>query len=253
MSEFNRLLDDDATDFERALLRSAAGDHGSHAARERSVRAAAAAALITAQSVGVAAAPSALAVSGLVKWGATGILLGTVFSSATQLLRPTPELPRHARSVASASPAPAMLETSPARPSAPPSPVVPSEPGLAAPAFVAAEPAAPQRAPRAERAPAPNSAPESSLAAELAILRETRSLLAASDGGSALRALDRYDTSFAQPKLRPEATLLRIEALLATGALGPARTLADRFLAAEPSGPHADRARSLRERAVGSE
>jgi hypothetical protein len=257
MTEFHRMLDDGATDFERALLRSAAADQGSLAARERSVRAAAvAAALITAQSVGVAAAPSALAVSGLVKWGATGILLGTVFASTTQLLQPTPELPRDARAASLAPSVPVTLEASPVRSPTVPSPVVSSAASPPSSASFADDPepalkptARAERGAGTEPTPAPSTAPESALAAELAILRETRSLLAGGDGSSALRALDRYAASFTQPKLQPEATLLRIEALLATGARGPALALADRFLAGKPSGAHAARARTLRERA----
>jgi hypothetical protein len=266
MTEFHRLLDDDATDFERALLRSAAADQGSLVARERSVRAAAvAAALITAQSVGVAAAPSALAVTGLVKWGVTGILLGTVFATTTRLLHPMPELPRN---VQATPPASAVLEIKPAHRSPTPEPPRRSEPAPAASASFAdaAEPAVRpaarperiagaeriERMAGAERTVAPSTS-ESALAAELAILRETRSLLGAGDGSSALRALDRYAASFPEPKLQPEATLLRIEALLATGARGPAQVLADRFLAGKPSGAHADRARTLRERAARSE
>jgi hypothetical protein len=247
MTELNRLLDDDATAFERALLSSASADRGSPVARERAVRAAAAAALITAESVGVAAAPSTLAVSGLAKWAATGVLLGSVVASTTRLLQPSPELPRE-----SATP-PSTAATTPV---APPQPAkrIAAASGVApdpAPAVTALpDPDRANRVSRAAQAAAPSSAPESSLAAELATLRETRAALAAGEGNQALRSLDRYDSAFAHPALQPEATLLRIEALLATGAPGPAKALADHFLAEHPSGAHADRARQLRERAA---
>jgi hypothetical protein len=179
-----------------------------------------------------------------------------VFASTTRLLHPMPELPHHARAT---PPASAALAIRLARPSPTPPPLPSSEPAPAASASFADEPepalkpaGRSERMAGTERSVAP-SASESALAAELAILRETRSLLAAGDGSSALHALDRYAASFTQPKLQPEATLLRIEALLATGARGPAQALAERFLAGKPSGAHADRARTLRERAQGSE
>ena len=53
--------------------------------------------------------------------------------------------------------------------------------------------------------------------------------------------MNRYDSSYRAGTFRPEATALRIEALDHLGRTAQARTLAQRFLAAHPESPLADR------------
>jgi hypothetical protein len=76
-------------------------------------------------------------------------------------------------------------------------------------------------------------------------LEAARAALVRSDAAAALAALDRYDRSFPGGALRTEATMLRVEALLARGDTKAAQDLARGLLALDPAGPHARRLRTL--------
>lgn len=67
--------------------------------------------------------------------------------------------------------------------------------------------------------------------------------LRAKDARAALDLLDRYDRDFPRGALAPEATVARIEALVAAGDLATARALAETFLAAHADSPLAHRVR----------
>jgi outer membrane protein assembly factor BamD (BamD/ComL family) len=69
--------------------------------------------------------------------------------------------------------------------------------------------------------------------------------LRAGDAAGALTALDRYEHDYPRGTLRPEATVLRIEALVARGDRARALILARRFLASHPTSAHRTRVRSL--------
>jgi len=86
---------------------------------------------------------------------------------------------------------------------------------------------------------------ESPLARELKLLDAARAELEGHDPGAALAALDRYERAFPAGALRTEASMVRVEALLARGDGGQARKLARDLLAQDPSGPHARRLRSI--------
>jgi outer membrane protein assembly factor BamD (BamD/ComL family) len=62
---------------------------------------------------------------------------------------------------------------------------------------------------------------------------------------SALGLLAEYDRLFPAGGLRPEATVLRIEALFENGERSSALEAVDRFLASHPGSPHEARLRSL--------
>ena len=64
-----------------------------------------------------------------------------------------------------------------------------------------------------------------------------------SDPAGALALLDRYDQQFPRGTLAPEATVARIEALVASGNTTRARELATKFLAAHGDSPLAHRVR----------
>jgi TolA-binding protein len=108
-------------------------------------------------------------------------------------------------------------------------------PGEAPPA----KPANPSKAPDAQRArPAP-------LAAEVAAIDLAARAVAERDPARGLVALDAYEKAFPGGVLRPEATVLRVQALVQQGDRPRAVAIARVFLAQHPHSPHADRLRSL--------
>jgi hypothetical protein len=84
-----------------------------------------------------------------------------------------------------------------------------------------------------------------SIADETAMLDRARRALASGSAGTALTELDSYDQRARARALSTEASVLRIEALLQTGQRASAVALAQRLLAAQPNGPHANRLRSI--------
>jgi hypothetical protein len=104
-----------------------------------------------------------------------------------------------------------------------------------------AEPAPP---PNVKAAPAAHPAPVT-LADELELLKRAETALAAGDAADAFHALDRYERSVKSPRMRTEATLLRIETLSRAGRADAASALARRFVEENPESPLVDRARSF--------
>src|SRR6185369_1756879 len=88
-------------------------------------------------------------------------------------------------------------------------------------------PAAPGRADPASAALA--------LADEVKVLDGAREELARGQTASALALLDRYDRDFPRGRLAPESQVLRIEALVHTGARDAAERLARDFLVNHPT------------------
>jgi hypothetical protein len=91
--------------------------------------------------------------------------------------------------------------------------------------------------------------PQTSLALELSSLDRARAALASGDATRALAEVDRHERAFPAGSLGPEAQLLRIDARLGRGETASARTLARRLLARDPSGPYAQRLRTIAEAA----
>jgi hypothetical protein len=87
--------------------------------------------------------------------------------------------------------------------------------------------------------------PPSPLAAELLVLDEARRALSDGDAASSLRQLEAYAQRFQRPVLSIEASVLRLESLVALGRSGEARRLATDLLRAQPNGPYAQRVRSI--------
>ncbi len=81
----------------------------------------------------------------------------------------------------------------------------------------------------------------SDLRAEIALVDAARTAVGSGADDRALALLNRYDASYRVGTFRPEATALRIEALDHLGRTVQARTLAQRFIAAHPDSPLADR------------
>jgi TolA-binding protein len=104
-----------------------------------------------------------------------------------------------------------------------------------------AKPANPFRAPDAQRT-RPSAAP---LAAEVAAIDHAARAVADRDPPRALAALDAYQKAFPTGVLRPEATVLRVQALVQQGDSARAAAIARTFLAQNPHSPHAARLRAL--------
>jgi hypothetical protein len=158
----------------------------------------------------------------LVKWFAAGALLGAATISLTQGLRSEP--PADAKVVQRTLPA--------ARPRAsvqPPLPPVVER--------VSVEP-------QSSSAPAKGQAPRPDVAREVALLDGARVALLQ---GDARRALDTLAELERLPgrSLQPEATVLRVRALLASKDAEGARQVAARFVAAAPGSPQVPVLRGL--------
>ena len=91
----------------------------------------------------------------------------------------------------------------------------------------------------------------SSLSDEVTALQIARTALVGHDAGAALSALDRYKIHFPAGRLLPEATVLRIQALIERGDRAQAAALAERFESSNPKSPYADRIRSILSRPKG--
>jgi len=217
----------------------------------------------------------------VVKWiGLATVLVGGATLSATLVAplapapRATPALPAVARSAVPdihraaslASPrttpqaptqnagptvvAPARPNVVPALPSAPPrvapAVVVPqgSEPSPAIALKVDGPPLEPEVFPE-RSAQAIGVRSPSTLDDEVAALDQVRASLSAGDSLNALRQLDAYVRACHACILSDEATVLRVDALMRHGDAAAAATLAQHFLAANPSSPHAPHLRTV--------
>lgn len=91
----------------------------------------------------------------------------------------------------------------------------------------------------------PDAGTASTLPAELAVLEQARGAIAAGDPALSLWLLDGYAGRFPRGSMAPEATMLRIEALVKVGDRGAATRTADALLAGDPGSPYAARVQSL--------
>jgi len=126
---------------------------------------------------------------------------------------------------------------------APPTAIVAPVEGPMTPVIAAAPPSAAQ--PLVPSPKAPVARPIRGLTEEIALLDLARR---ATRAGEPLRTLDllgSYRTRFPRGLLAPEASVLRIEALMASGQKSAAISLARDLLAISPTGPHAERLRTI--------
>jgi len=101
--------------------------------------------------------------------------------------------------------------------------------------------AAPIAASSVSSRPARPEAAAGRLSREVAALELAHQALAAHNASSALHLLDRYRAEFPNGALGSEATVLRVEALLAGGNRAAAQALADSYSSAHPDSPYARR------------
>jgi hypothetical protein len=100
-------------------------------------------------------------------------------------------------------------------------------------------------APPSTPAPQPTAASTIQLSEEIALLDRARAALQARSPDRALSLLAQHADRFSHPALGPEAEVLRIEALVLDHQLPAARSLARKFLAANPHSPLIDRVTRL--------
>ncbi len=108
----------------------------------------------------------------------------------------------------------------------------------------ASVPAAPATG-RASARPARAAPADDRLSQEVVALERAHRALASRDPDAALRMLDRYGAQFPGGALSSEATVLRVQALLARGDRAGAQTLADSYSAAHRDSPYARRIEDL--------
>jgi hypothetical protein len=235
MNDPKRLLEENTDEFENELLRSVRADVMTDRNRQRIM------AGIGLAGAGLTATTAAASTSAAVKAGFfKGVSAATVKWIAicsVAALVPTGVWVARSQRTLSLAAIPAA-----AAPAAPPA------------AHTAEPPSVETAMPAVELAPEPKLAPaaqpaqpaaSSTLADEVAALEVARAALRAHDPNGAIVALDRYKGRFPSGKLAPEATVVRIEALNQRGDRGAASALGDRFLAAHPNSPYADRVRSI--------
>jgi hypothetical protein len=225
MTEPRRLLDE-STGLDRAILESALDDSPSPARRRRVVAA------VTAAGATAATTTAAAATGGVAVWKiVVGIAALTGLGVGASIL--------HAQ-LANAPATVVVLPTSSVvvTPSAPPTISIASEiaPIADPPAVVPPKPVIKKPVPPAE-ATAP------SIGREIALIDDARKSIAAGDGASALIALDQYAVECRGGALALEATVLRIEAVAATGDRDRAAVLAQKFLNDHPGTAYEARVR----------
>jgi hypothetical protein len=266
MSEPRRLLEDGESEFERSLLRSAKHDAPSPALRHKTLVAfglgtgvASAAATATATATAMATATAATATAArlaLLKWIGFGVMSGVLTVAAVAVTHSSSAPPVRASAGALLAPveapvkgaAPVSAEAptlDPAKLPAPSSEARAPELGVPPVAVEASRSVEPDKRSDGPRPAASVEPPRSTLADELATLDVAREAIAAGDASRAFQALDRHDRAFPRALLGPEATVLRVEAMVLRGDRTGAASLGTAFLAAHPRSPHASRIRSL--------
>jgi hypothetical protein len=229
-----RLMAADATDFERRLLQAARDRRPSPAASARmakaiGVTAAAVGTTLTAKTIAAEAAVSkagaAAGASAVWPWISVSVL-GLVVAGAVVGSRARHSSPRET--------APALAPVT-----ALPTPTAASAP--AEPSTETAEPAPSVASPIRRSRPA--AGPE--LSEQIAVIDAARAALSAGADRRALETVRRYQERYPNGSFRPEATALKIEALLKLGRQAEARTLAERFVTEQRGSLLAERVAAL--------
>lgn len=225
-----RLINESSDGFERELLRAGRSDAMSAESRRAILGAlGVGGSLVAAGTIaaGVKASSgkgllTALGITGVGAIGAVGVWAGVNLTEPAHV--PAPKV--------APNPAPRALVVEPKpAPETPPVEVVTPD---------AIEP--PSKDAPAPRTPNTVSDP---LSLELSAIESARAALARRDYARALRSLDEHRKRFPNARLMAEATVLRIEALAASGEKQAAARIGKAFLARDPNGPYARRVRSL--------
>jgi hypothetical protein len=192
-----------------------------------------AAVVTTGSALGTGATTAGKSVAWLaLKWVGAGAVLGIAVGTGATLLEPAPATKAASTTapvVVDEAPQPVVTATFTTKQSPATTPDVPEQ--RTAPRT--ATPSAPEETPAAA---APDTLPR-----EVELLDDARSALQRGAANDALTALDRYSREFPRGRLSTEALVLRIDALSRAGRTSEAKSLGERFLAANPGSPHAAR------------
>ncbi len=239
MSDPERLIDT-RDGLARSLLAAGREDAPGSASMQRALATVSVAAAATAVS-GTGSAAATATTGFWLKWLGIGATGGMLTMGAVQAVRPIvsqPEVP-----VATSAP----RAVTPSRQSARTA-QVPSDPE---PVVVAVPPKEPTTPSSRASASAPNGQPTrgaagpTSLSQELARIDAARGRLSAGDPAGALAVLDRYARDYPRGRFGQEALLVRIEAHIAQGNCGQARSLGRGFLERHAKSALGQRVRSL--------
>ncbi len=262
MRDPDRLLESSESEVARLLLR-AGRERAPKGAKRRALAAATGVIAASTLSAGNAAGAAGAAVTGKatatattllsLKWivvvsvASVGMVAGTVAVGSARTAR-SASAPSGIAAPARPYVPSARAALSPATPVAPP-PVATTDPA-SAPPVVATVAAPPSPAPAlAGRATTPSGkatvATGSTSAAELVLLDQARSAIDAGDPARGLALLDTYASRFPHGVMAPEASVLRIEALVNAGNPSAAKREGEAFLRANPTSPYAARVGSL--------
>jgi TolA-binding protein len=218
--------------FERALLASAAIDQPPPAALSRTLDALS----NTAGQLGAGSAPSVAPTAthtlatAATKWTLVSLVIGALAGAGAVKLASEPRPKELSRTTL----APSLYSDNARLRMARPKPVEPSAPAVHA--------AHADDAPRARPAPTrAASEPRATLSEEVRLIDAARSALREGSAERALATLRVYAKRFPNGVLRREASVLRVEALAASGDRAAARTEADRYLNDHPDDPFAER------------
>jgi hypothetical protein len=233
MSDLRRWAEEGARADELRLLDASRSERAPAESRDRTLKAlgiSAAVTTVAATSTATAATAGGLSLVGKivgVSVLASGLVAGGLWVRGSHRSAPA--------SQPATMPAPAVVapsEPEPASHAEPPAPVVSS--ASATPARVGN----PSRS-------AHSASPDDRLSHEVVALERAHQALASHDPDAALRMLDEYRAQFPGGVLSSDATVLRVEALLAKGDLAGARRLADAYSTAHPDSPYAKRIEDL--------
>jgi TolA-binding protein len=229
MSEFKRLLEDPSTDeLEADLLRFARKEGPSASARAK-IMAAVGAGVVAGGSMvagtqSTSIAPTAAKSSALLKWllaGTAVLVPAGIWLAVFSVDKPQQPLqPNQVTAPAAAPVAPAPAVTTP-------------------------EPPVTKLEDLPVQKDATGSSAAPSLADEVKAIQRAKTALSGGNPSGALKELDAYRQEFPRGRLSQEATVLRIEALAASGNQAAAKKLGEQFLKNNEKSPYADRIKSV--------
>ena len=243
MREPRRLLEQDATLAERALLQSAHMDRPPAGATQRMLSALEGLTAVgsgpsvweSGQTLGgstSAVAAQSMKLGALAKVGLAALIGAGALGGGAFLHGLTSHTAAPVEGPAASTPTPQAAPGLAERPAASTGPAL-------APAASASAPATPAAVPRQPTRPA------DALSAELRVLDTARTAVDARDPAAAQRALDGYARQFPRGHLQPEAAVLRLAVLVQQGERASAKALATELLASATYQAYEPRIRSL--------
>ena len=252
MKEPERLLDGDRHPEAQTLLAAGRDDAPTPGAMGRTLVslglgtavatvATTSAASTTTAATGLVKGASTVSLAVIAKWATGSLVLGAVVLVSALPISGAKEGPTHTDARQFPQPAGAAPHrTAEAAPTAFAETTSPPRPE---PSRAVVLPSSPQRRPT--RPIDVSAAKPDSLSPEVALVDAARRALVRGDPGEALGHLNRHEREHPHGLLRPEAFVLRLEAMVRAGRSEAARELARRYLESNPRGAHAQSIRKI--------